>query len=203
MVDAGRKSGGRVTKNVDGGLMMDLKEIAGKIANAAPMLGSLLGAPGAAAGTVIKLIADALGVTPEPPAIDQALKNNPDALLKLKELEFNNKVELQKLLLTQEELNVRAEAQRLADVSDARKREIETTKATGKTDVNLYALAWLIVGGFFILVGFLTQYTLPKDSNGVIFLLFGSLASGFGAVIQYFFGSSKSSADKTALLAQK
>jgi len=41
---------------------------------------------------------------------------------------------------------------------------------------------------------------IPEGSNQVVFLLFGALATGFGQVLQYFFGSSKSSAEKTQLL---
>ena len=44
---------------------------------------------------------------------------------------------------------------------------------------------------------------LPQGSNDVVFMLFGALASGFGVVLQYFFGSSKSSSDKTKHLVLK
>ena len=44
---------------------------------------------------------------------------------------------------------------------------------------------------------------LPDGSSDVVFMLFGALVTGFGTVLQYFFGSSKSSTDKTSLLAGK
>jgi hypothetical protein len=90
----------------------------------------------------------------------------------------------------------------LADVQSARGMNVETTKATGKRDINLYALAWVIVIGFFGLVGILIFKDLPKDSNGVVFMLFGALCSGFTGIIGYFFGSSQSSSIKTELLAK-
>ena len=39
------------------------------------------------------------------------------------------------------------------------------------------------------------------SSNAVVNLLFGGLVSGFATVLGYFFGSSKGSAEKNALLA--
>lgn len=65
------------------------------IGTAAPMIGTLIGGPvGAGIGG---LVASALGVENTPEAIEQELKNNPDALLSLKKLELENEVELKKL----------------------------------------------------------------------------------------------------------
>ena len=173
---------------------MDWKNVASMVSKAAPMLGTLVGGPvGGAAGTAVKLIADALGVEETPDAIEAEIRANPDALLKLKEIEASSKVELERLFLEQE-------IARLADVSDARSRQIEHEKTTGKRDVNLYVLAWTVVAGFFGLMALLCFKAPPSGSNGVVFMLFGALATGFGQVLQYFFGSSKSSADKTALM---
>ena len=66
-----------------------------------------------------------------------------------------------------------------------------------------YLLAVVIVAGFFTLLGLLIFRQLPEDSSGVIFMLFGALSAAFGAVVQYFFGSSKGSADKTELLSRE
>jgi hypothetical protein len=174
---------------------MDWKDLAATVSKAAPLLGTLVGGPaGGAAGTAVKLIAGALGVEESPQAIEAEIRANPDAYMKLKEIEATHKVEIEKLIIEQERM-------RLADVSGARSREVEVTKATGKRDINLYVLAWTLVIGFFVLMGVLICKPLPDDSTGVVFMLFGTLAGSFGAVVQYFFGSSKSSSEKTALLA--
>jgi len=176
---------------------MDWEKLVGTITKVAPMLGTIVGGPaGGAVGTAVKLIANGLGVEETPDAIEAEIRANPSALLKLKKIEADNKVELRKLVLEQERV-------RLADVSSARSREVEVTKATGKRDVNLYALGWTVVVGFFGLIALLCFKALPEDSNGVVFMLFGSLATGFGQVLSYFFGSSKSSSEKTKLLAKK
>ena len=163
------------------------------VGTAAPLLGTALGGP--LGGTVGNLIASLFGCENKPDLVAAAIQADPQAALKLKELEINNSLELQKIVLEGERM-------RLADVASARAREVDITKATGSKDINLYVLAWVMVIGFFSLVGILMFKSLPPDSTGVVMMLFGTLAAGFGAVIQYFFGSSKSSADKTGLLAK-
>jgi lipopolysaccharide export LptBFGC system permease protein LptF len=72
---------------------------------------------------------------------------------------------------------------------------------TGKKDLNLYILAWTVVGGFFALCAILMEVSLPEGSSQIVYLLFGGLVTGFTQVLGYFFGSYKSSNDKTKLLA--
>lgn len=179
---------------------MNWKDIAGTVAKAAPILGTVLGGPvGSVVGAVIPLIANALGLTPEettPDRINSMLLTDPTAAIKLAELEMTHKVELQKLVLQRAAMD-------FADTADARKRQVDSEKATGKRDYNLYILAWIIVVGFFALCAALMKIVLPPGQNDVIFMLFGSLSTSFGAVIQYFFGSSHGSAEKTRLLAEK
>lgn len=172
---------------------MDWKDIAEIIGKAAPIAGGLLGGPaGAAVGS---LVASVLGVSSTPDAVSQAVKNNPDAALKLKEMELDYAFELNKLALESERMKI-------ADIQSARSADVAKTQATGKRDYNLYALSWCLFVGFFTLVAILIFYKVPQDSSGVIFMLFGTLSAGFGSVVTYFFGSSKSSADKTDLLAK-
>lgn len=178
---------------------MDWKEIGATVANAAPLLGSLLGPGGTAAGTAIKLIANALGVEEKPEAVAAAIAADPSALLKLKELEFTHKVELEKILLERERLDMQ-------DRASARSREIETTKATGKPDRNLFALAWLGVLGYLALIVYLIAYGLPKMTAELALMvgnLIGIVGAKYSSIYDYFFGSSKGSVEKTAMLAQK
>ena len=72
-----------------------------------------------------------------------------------------------------------------------------------KSTIAKYILASIIVIGFFSLLGLLLFQPLPPDTSGVIFMLFGALSAAFGAVVQYFFGSSQSSADKTDIMVKQ
>ena len=62
------------------------------ISGAAPLIGSLFGPGGAAVGAVasagLKLVATALGCEPTQDAITAAIAADPNALLKLKEMEI-------------------------------------------------------------------------------------------------------------------
>lgn len=71
-----------------------------------------------------------------------------------------------------------------------------------KKDYFLYITAWAVLAMFFILTAVLMFFPLPEASSQAVFMLFGALASGFGTVLQYFFGSSKGSSDKTKMLAE-
>ena len=163
----------------------------------APVLGTAIGGPaGGAVGGAVSLLMGAFGLGGDstPDQVAAAIAADPHAALKLKELEMTHQEELAKLALASDQAF-------LADRQGARQREVDVVKATGHSDHNLYILAWTVVVGFFALCGLLMQFPLPKDSNSVVFMLFGSLGTGFGTVLQYFFGSSKSSADKTQIIA--
>lgn len=174
---------------------MDWNDIKGLIGKGAPLIGTLLGGP--AGGAVASLVANALGVEDTPDAISAALKSDPGALLKLKELEFTHKTRFQELMLEETKAH-------LADRQSARQREIEIQKAGGSNKL-MYILGSLIVVGFFasLIVLLFKTTAIPAGSRDAIMLLFGSLIASFGAVVQYFFGSSKGSSDKTALLVNK
>lgn len=182
---------------------MDWSKVVNLVKTSAPLLGTVIGGPagtvvGGLAGGAISLIAQAFGIedVENPDKIYEAIRADPEAAIKLREIELSNKVELQRLALQLDQAY-------LQDTQNARQRQIEVEKTTGKKDINLYVLAWIVITGFFALTCTLTFVKLPNDSTGVIFLLFGALVAGFTQVINYFFGSSKSSGDKTRLLALK
>jgi len=169
------------------------------------MLGTLFGGPlGGMAGGLIKMLAGEVGLKPEEATPDnfmKAIEADPNAILKFKEFELNNKVEIQKLILENDRIY-------LADRQDARGREKTIVQTTGKKDLNLYVLAYLFIGGFFltiiVMMGLMLTNSFPAVvPQFVVFLLgnlFGTLSAGVGAVMQYFYGSSKGSADKTATM---
>jgi hypothetical protein len=184
---------------------MDWKDVAGTVAKAAPILGTILGGPvGGAVGGVVSLIASAFGLTPTettPEKISQMLTTDPAAAVKLAEIESRHKIRLQELVLEQSRLELDLQRAEFADTDSARAREKAVVAATGKVDANLYVLAWVVIIGFFALTGLLMQLPLPQGQNEVVFMLFGGLVSAFSTVIGYFFGSSRGSAIKTQVLA--
>ena len=171
------------------------KSVKGIVGKVAPVLGNAI-VPGAG-GIAGTLISNVLGCDNDPMAIEKALVNaTPEQITKLKEIETKHEERLIELGIENDKLYVQ-------DTQNARQREIEIVKATGKRDYNLYILAWTVIFGFFLLCGFLMYRPLPQGSSDVVYMLFGGLNIGFGTVLQYFFGSSKSSSDKTKLIVSK
>jgi len=173
---------------------MDWKTVGKSFLNAGlPILGTIFGGPlgGIAGKTAAALISSKLGIDEEDLTPDKYMEilGNPDMLAKLKEIELNHDLALETLVYE--------------DRKSARQREVAITQATGTRDINLYIMAWILFAGFFGLLAILMFHSLPADQSGVVYMLFGSLATGFGSVVTYFFGSSKSSKEKTELLAQK
>jgi len=62
----------------------------------------------------------------------------------------------------------------------------------------IIALAFTI--GFFLVLYLLITKSVPTDNNEVLTYTLGALTAGEIAIVQYFFGSSKGSADKTKML---
>jgi len=101
------------------------------------------------------------------------------------------KIDFEKLKLDTES-KLQSKKMLLDDKSNARGREVEVTKTTGKRDYALIALAVVIVVGFFAGLVSLVFVTLDKGSGTyeLLYMMFGALITKFGTVVDYFFGSS-------------
>ena len=173
-------------------MKINWKDIGKTVGGVAPMIATLFGGP--AAGAVTAMVASALGVEETPEAIHSAIASDPSALLKIKELEFTYKEKLA-------DLTFETTKAHLADRQSARQREVDIQKSGG-SNMLMYILGCLIVAGFFGVTALLIFRTtvIPPGSRDAVMLLIGNLGVCFGAVVQYFFGSSKGSADKTAMM---
>ncbi|MCT4534494.1 hypothetical protein [Halodesulfovibrio sp.] len=159
---------------------MDWKELATSVAKVAPVLGAALGGPvGAIAGAAGTLISSFLGVDPEPQAVAAALEN-PQMLLKLKELE----VEQQAQLLGWQRAQLEAELQ---NVQGARAREVALAKAGHGGAWITGMVSLVVICGFFWM---LSEVVAAPDVSEPALLLLGSLGTAFGAVVNYYLGSS-------------
>ena len=164
------------------------------IGSAAPAVGTLIGGP---AGTAVGgLVAKALGVANTPEAIEDALRSNPDALIRLKELEASKELAVLKAQYDNKvEDNRHVEVSKKAvldDKADAREMYVETAKVTGKRDKAVVVLAAVIVIGFFAGLISLVFVHLDKGSGAyeLLYMAFGALTMKFGTVVDFFFGSS-------------
>lgn len=178
-----------------------INQIATVIKGIAPTIATVFGGPGAGAlvGLGLNTLGKFLGIPEDSATPEKLLQAAQDAAtdpeIRLKILAAENDFALKIKGLELEELKAT-----LADVQNAREREKAIVSRTGKLDVNLYILAWVVVVGFFTLTGMMYFYPLPKGSEGPINQLFGALVAGLSLVLGYFFGSSKGSHDKDQLL---
>lgn len=92
--------------------MADWKDAARSVAKHAPMLATVLGGP--VAGAVASVVASALGVENTPDAVIEAVRTNPEAAVKLAEIEKDKSLGLQEII-------ARTQVARL----EARTREVE------------------------------------------------------------------------------
>ena len=101
------------------------------------------------------------------------------------------KIDFEKLKLETEAM-LQSKKMVFDDKSNARGREVEVTKATGKKDNSVTILAGVIVFGFFAGLISLVFVHLDKGSGAyeLLYMAFGALTMKFGTVVDYFFGSS-------------
>lgn len=155
-----------------------------------PMLGTALGGPlGGAAAT---FIAEKLGLEAKTlEAVSEVLgsgKMTPEQLsaLKLAEIDFKRFLEQNKIDLARLDIE---------NTQGARGMQIATRSVT--PDV----LAGIIVTGFFAILVLMMAGFLQVSDQQALLILLGSLSAGFGAVLNFFFGSSKGSQNKDILIA--
>lgn len=158
----------------------------------APMLGTALAGP--LGGAAASMIADKLGLSEKSvEAVTGILQGNsmtPEqvANLKLAEIDFSKFLEENKIKLAQINLD---------NTRDARGMQIATRSVVPAT------LAIIVTVGFFgILIGMLAGKLTATDNQALLIML-GALGAAWGAIVNYYFGSSASSAEKNKLLAAK
>lgn len=67
-------------------------------------------------------------------------------------------------------------------------------------DIFQYALAAVVIIGWFILFGMIFFKVIPPDNAAAANQMFGALTMAVATVIAYFFGTNKNSAAKTEML---
>jgi hypothetical protein len=70
-------------------------------------------------------------------------------------------------------------------------------------EIYMYLLGAFVVGCAVATVGLLVFFAIPTANHDAIMLAIGALLGWAGGVVSYFFGSSKSSSDKTEIIANQ
>ena len=157
-----------------------------KVGAFAPILGQVLGGP--AGGMAGAMIAEALGVENTPTAVAKAIENDPDAAVKIRQLEIDN------------EDSIRSWAFKTAEIELLDKQNARLSHHLSRMPAVLSIVITLLVG---IGAYFLFTHPVPEGNASTLYLLFGALLSQWGSGMTYWFGSSRSSAEKTRMMGGK
>jgi hypothetical protein len=161
-----------------------MNELLALLKSAAPALATVVAGP--LGGMAVKAIADKMGVADTVEAVTQALQADPEAAAKLAEIDL---------------AQFKAES---ADRDSARVREVGLAAAGGSRVAQLVMpiLAVGTVALTYLFVGILLFKVVPTEQQQLIIFALGFMTASAQQVLSYYFGSSKSSQDKTVALAK-
>lgn len=154
------------------------------LATVAPTIATALGGP--LAGVAVNVASKALGFEPDERSLEKAvLTGDSDALMQLKQAE-------QLFLIRLEELGIERDRIAADDRSNAR----GLFKVDKRPQIILSAV--FIIGYFAILISLMSgAVEIPDNFKDSIILLLGILTREVPTIMQFWFGSSSGSKDKT------
>ena len=158
------------------------------VAKAAPKIAEQLGGPlaGAAVSAIARAILGKDDASEEDLA--DALGNaSAEQILALKRAENDFKIALRQAALDEQRIDA-------GDRASARDRQQKMRDWTPSI------LGALIIGGFFLTLAVMVARKLPAGAETEFAIMLGALATMTAAVVNYFFGSSAGSREKTMLL---
>ena len=151
----------------------------------APSIATAVGGP--LAGMATRAISEALLGKPdgtEDELVQAAAQATPEQLLALKKAEQDFAVKMR-------ELDIDLERIANADRDSARNREVATKDWTPRI------LAGLVTGGYFGVLLYMLRNGLPQHGGSeAMLVMLGTLGTGWGGVMAYYFGSSAGSKAK-------
>lgn len=109
-----------------------------------------------------------------------------------------DRLEYKKLLIEYEAELYRLE---VLDRQGARRREVAVSKA-GKLDLMFYLTGIVCLAAFVMIVYAIVYMRIPEDNKELFIHLVGLVEGAVLTIIAYYYGTSKSSKDKTKMLAQ-
>lgn len=174
----------------------DISKVVGSVA---PTIGTLLGGPaGAAVGS---LVSTALGVNNDQASVSAALQNDPDALVKIKELELNTKVQLQQIaadaVRDQAKVDQETFASEVADRASAR----DLASKQQHDWIRPLIVVILLLGAIGIAAAvFLQKVELSTQSAITVGTVIGFWFNELKQVLGFYFGSTKNATDTAATI---
>jgi hypothetical protein len=170
---------------------MDLANLVRTVTQVAPLLGAILPIP--AGKEIGKIIAHEFGGDlANPDDLVSRILEDPQAHIKLIEIQSNTKVQLQQLLVQKSQNELAAKTAQLVteqqDRSEARK--------LGQASRVPAIVTFIIITGFFFTFVALLLWPNHHPYEQVLYMMVGSISSAFGGAVSYWLGSSVGSRHK-------
>lgn len=183
---------------------MNWSDIGGLVGRAAPIVGTLLGGPaGAAVGA---LVANALNVPGDPDAVSLALAGNPDAMVRVQELQLNARVELENLAVQAETIRLQAAgaqyAAEAADRDSARNLAAQQPKDMIRPSLTIVVLAGSLCIVAAILLGLATEVLKDPVAAMTAGTVIGVWLGMTKDVMGFWFGMTKESQKQSAAITE-
>ena len=157
----------------------------------APSIATALGGP--LAGIAVKTLSNALlgHENGSEEDVSAALQSaSPEQLAAIKRIDADFKVRMKELDIDLERISA-------GDRDSARRMHVETKDWTPK------ALAFFITFGFFGALIWIMVFGIPQTGTEVLLMMLGSLSTSWTGVVQFYYGSSAGSKQKTDALTLK
>lgn len=163
------------------------------IKTVAPWIGTALGGP--LGGMAVEAAANALGISEKTTdAVKQALAGvTPEQMLALKKADQDFQLAMQQLGFKQ--------ISDLEAIAAGDRKDARDMQKTTRSNVPAILSISVTLGYFLILTGMMTGLLKVSDSQALLLML-GSLSTGWGVVMAFWFGTTHDSGRKTELLAQ-
>lgn len=166
----------------------------GVLSTVAPMLATAVGGPlaGAATGAII----NALGLAPDTPPEQVAAAvtgATPEQLLALKKADADFRVQMRQLDIDEQKLSFN-------DVADARKQTVSLAQSGSRVAWGAPSVSLVVTLMFGAVLYMTMTQPIPPGQQEAANILLGMLGTAFGAVVQYWVGSSFGSDRKSDLL---
>jgi hypothetical protein len=161
------------------------------VAKAAPKIARELGGP--LAGAAVEALSRAIfgKEAASEDAIAEAVETaTADQLIALKRADHEFQIALRQAAVEEQKIDA-------GDRASARDRQAKMDDWTPSV------LGALIIAGFFLTLGVMVARRLPEGAETEFSIMLGALATMTAAVVNYFFGSSAGSREKTKLLSDK
>lgn len=159
----------------------------------APWIGTALGGP--LGGMAVEAAANALGISDKTTdAVKQALAGvTPEQMLALKKADQDFALQMQALGFKQ--------ITDLETIAAGDRKSARDMQVTTRSPIPAVLSVLVTLGYFGVLVGMMTGTLKTADSQALLLML-GSLSTGWGVVMAFWFGTTAGSSRKTELLAQ-